>query len=242
MKLKIIVFEVGIKNLISLKNTLNFEFADVIFVTTLLEIYDMIRSVKVNIIILSDFKDSEHTFGYIKMLKIADVSLKLIVLSSKDKVYKMDQADYIREGAYFYCSTYDFELIKQKLKSIYQFFLDDESLNSGWSECTYLVINFLKINYPSLKENVIYEISVNTGFSESSICHSVKKDTGKTVIDWLQEVRVKGAKKLLTSPSNFFVKEVGINVGYKSPQGFIKTFKKYTGLSPTEFKNKNIEL
>ena len=83
-------------------------------------------------------------------------------------------------------------------------------------------------------------LSIKTGYSASSMYHYVKEDTGKTMGDWLMDMRIKGAKELLIS-TTFPITYIANKVGYKSVQGFIKAFKKKTGQTPNGFRLNNKE-
>jgi transcriptional regulator GlxA family with amidase domain len=64
-----------------------------------------------------------------------------------------------------------------------------------------------------------------------------KKATSNTVVEYMQRVRVEAAKMSLeTIREN--VNEVMYNVGYTDTKAFRMIFKKITGLSPVEYRNK----
>jgi transcriptional regulator GlxA family with amidase domain len=64
-----------------------------------------------------------------------------------------------------------------------------------------------------------------------------KKATCNTVTEYIQRVKVEAAKKSFeTSRKN--VSEVMFDVGYADPKAFRVTFKRITGLSPLEYRNK----
>jgi transcriptional regulator GlxA family with amidase domain len=64
-----------------------------------------------------------------------------------------------------------------------------------------------------------------------------KKATSNTVIEYIQRVKIEAAKKSFeTSREN--VNEVMYAVGYSDVKAFRTTFKKITGLSPLEYRNK----
>ncbi len=64
-----------------------------------------------------------------------------------------------------------------------------------------------------------------------------KKATSNSVVEYMQRVKVEAAKMSLeTSREN--VNEVMYNVGYTDPKAFRITFKRITGLSPIEYRNK----
>lgn len=64
-----------------------------------------------------------------------------------------------------------------------------------------------------------------------------KKATSNTVIEYVQRVKVEAAKKQLEEGQKN-INEVMYEVGYSDAKAFRTTFKKITGLSPVEYKNK----
>lgn len=64
-----------------------------------------------------------------------------------------------------------------------------------------------------------------------------KKATANTVNEYIQRVKIEAAKKDLES-SRKTVSEVMYEVGYSDTKAFRTTFKKITGLSPIEYKNR----
>ncbi len=64
-----------------------------------------------------------------------------------------------------------------------------------------------------------------------------KKATANTVVEYIQRVKIEAAKKSLES-SRENVNEVMYKVGYNDTKAFRTTFKKITGISPLEYRNK----
>lgn len=64
-----------------------------------------------------------------------------------------------------------------------------------------------------------------------------KKATSNTVMEYIQRVKIEAAKKNLES-SRENVNEVMYKVGYSDTKAFRSTFKKITGISPLEYRNK----
>lgn len=64
-----------------------------------------------------------------------------------------------------------------------------------------------------------------------------KKATNNTTIEYIQRVKIEAAKKSLET-SRKSVGEVMYDVGYSDTKAFRTTFKKITGLSPVEYRNK----
>ncbi len=63
-----------------------------------------------------------------------------------------------------------------------------------------------------------------------------KKETGVSLNDYINKVRVNKAKKLLVE-SNDMVYEIADKVGYSDPQYFSTVFKRITGVSPKEYRD-----
>lgn len=63
------------------------------------------------------------------------------------------------------------------------------------------------------------------------------KATGDTPLEYSQRVKIESAKRALENTIKT-VNEVMYEVGYSDPKAFRETFRKITGLSPLEYKNK----
>lgn len=71
--------------------------------------------------------------------------------------------------------------------------------------------------------------------SKNYFCSLFKKETGMSVWDYVTELRMEQAKKLVvqTTMKNY---EISIEIGYDNPSYFTKMFKKATGYSPNEYR------
>ena len=85
-------------------------------------------------------------------------------------------------------------------------------------------------------ENInLTNICKYAGVSKNYFCNLFKKETGKNIWDYLTDVRISNAKKLLKSTDlkNY---EISLKIGYEDPAYFSKLFKKITGLTPREYR------
>lgn len=64
-----------------------------------------------------------------------------------------------------------------------------------------------------------------------------KKATSNTIVEYIQRVKIEAAKKNLESASKN-INEVMYKIGYSDPKAFRTTFKRITGLSPIQYRNK----
>lgn len=81
------------------------------------------------------------------------------------------------------------------------------------------------------------ELASMLALSRRNLERRFKKATANTVVEYIQRVKIEAAKQSLeTSREN--INEVMYKVGYSDPKAFRVTFKKITGLSPIQYRNK----
>ena len=80
-------------------------------------------------------------------------------------------------------------------------------------------------------------ISRKFGYNTDYIRRCFKDDFGTTPTEYLTELRINQARKLLTEMPFYSVEEISRLCGYSDPFYFSRVFKKATGLSPQKFKN-----
>lgn len=81
----------------------------------------------------------------------------------------------------------------------------------------------------------IKDIGKEVYLSTTYLCMIFKQETGETVNDYMTRVRIEQAKKLLCDPA-IRLCDICHEIGYTEPGYFSKIFKKYTDLSPTEYR------
>lgn len=88
------------------------------------------------------------------------------------------------------------------------------------------------------KSLTLNEIADFCSFSRSSLCHLFKKHTGVSVHSYIADLRIKCAKELLKI-SNQSVSAIAVKCGFSDYNYFASCFKKKTGLSPSEYRNRS---
>jgi two-component system response regulator YesN len=82
----------------------------------------------------------------------------------------------------------------------------------------------------------IFQVASHLGVSQSHLSHLFKEHSGFTVLEFLQDRRIREAMRLLRDPS-LNVTEIYRQCGFSNGSYFCKVFRRYTGVTPTEFRN-----
>lgn len=83
----------------------------------------------------------------------------------------------------------------------------------------------------------IEELASMLAISRRNLERRFKKATGNTTMEYIQRVKIEAVKKNLES-SRLGIFEVMDKVGYTDPKAFRTVFKKVTGLSPVQYRNR----
>lgn len=81
------------------------------------------------------------------------------------------------------------------------------------------------------------DIACNVGMNPSALCRYYKKHTGKRMFEYLTELRISYATKLLIN-KNINISQVAYDCGYNSLSHFNHQFKQVTGYTPSEYAQK----
>jgi AraC-like DNA-binding protein len=86
------------------------------------------------------------------------------------------------------------------------------------------------------------QLAVAIGQKPKTLSLVINETVGRTFFDFINHYRIEEAKRLLTNPvdKKITVSEVLYAVGFNSKSSFNTLFKKYTGLTPTEFRQKQV--
>ena len=117
------------------------------------------------------------------------------------------------------------------------------------------VLNLLECDYSKLSEcvrktllriegaivlgpdkSVLNETAQAVGYSKSYMCRRFSEEMGMTVMQYITLLRMDKAKELLLNTDNS-VSEIAELLYYNDLTRFCKTFKKYTGQSPTQYRS-----
>jgi YesN/AraC family two-component response regulator len=96
------------------------------------------------------------------------------------------------------------------------------------------ILEYIKINYS--KDICLKTLAIDLNANPNYLGQLFKEETGEYFSDYLNMIRIHKAKELLQN-TKLNTKDISIDVGYKEVNYFYKTFKKYTGISPSEYRS-----
>lgn len=111
----------------------------------------------------------------------------------------------------------------------------DENEEKPLSFMASKILSYLLENY--YKEISLQELAKEFYISHWHLSKLIKKELGLNYTDLINIIRIEQAKRLLAIP-RYRVNEVGSMVGYNDNTYFCRVFKKLTGMSPQEYRNK----
>lgn len=94
------------------------------------------------------------------------------------------------------------------------------------------ILQYIEQNYQTL---TLHELADHFHYSAQHMSHRLKQITGVSFTEYLLRKRMKIAADLLTNTS-VKVKTIGENAGYQSQEHFIRTFRKYYGVTPGAYR------
>lgn len=102
--------------------------------------------------------------------------------------------------------------------------------------------HYMREEKPYLNENLtLTTLAQQCAWSQAHLSQIINTHFKVNFYDFINQYRIEEAKSMLLSPHHDRLSFLGIafDCGFKSKSSFNRYFKKYTGLSPTEFKKKH---
>lgn len=95
------------------------------------------------------------------------------------------------------------------------------------------VLDYVNDNY--MNHIQISDVAALVCLSENYFSYMFSKEMGEPFVNYLQKVRIEKAKELLRSSPMHWA-DVGEQVGFRNAKYFTKIFKKYTNLTPSQYR------
>lgn len=112
----------------------------------------------------------------------------------------------------------------------------NKAKNNNYSPIVKYIVDFIELNFA--KSISLDDVAKQCGISKNYLPHAFKRETGKTVVEYISDYRLDKAAELLRCTS-LSIQEVGGRVGYLDNNYFSKIFKKRFGETPSIYRKKN---
>lgn len=168
--------------------------------------------------------------------KIHNLTLEMMIMA-KSLTFQMEngfddwkQQDYLEELKLY---SESFEIKNWAVKELIKLSeLSKDKKVQHVSAVIFEAKEFIDGNYN--KEISLKDVSKEVGISPQYFSKLFKDEIGVNFIEYLTDIRMKEAKKLLKE-GRLSVKEICFEIGYNDPNYFSRLFKKSFGVSPTEY-------
>lgn len=101
--------------------------------------------------------------------------------------------------------------------------------------------NIFEFTMSHFNTNITLEaVSEKANMTKNAFCKYFKKRTNKTYFQFLTELRVEHATKLLLSKNKFTIAEIAYESGFKNISNFNRQFKEIKKNTPSDFRKKRI--
>src|SRR5699024_1802434 len=128
------------------------------------------------------------------------------------------------------------------------------TLNSIWRDCPKTSLDYPRCQPYNLHVNraidymyhryqdeiTLSDMAKHLNISKHYFSSMFKRETGKTFIQFLNEIRIEKSKEMLLD-GNSSMLDIALSVGFNTQNYFNITFKKHTGSTPMEYKNSMVQ-
>jgi two-component system response regulator YesN len=118
------------------------------------------------------------------------------------------------------------------LNSVYQYV--QENVQNRKNQLHEKVLDYIQKNYMDVNL-CIPMIAGEFGFSAAYLSKVFKDQTGTSIVDTINQVRLEKAKRYLTEKKMTIIETCKL-VGYYNSNAMIRAFKKYEGITPGQYK------
>lgn len=104
---------------------------------------------------------------------------------------------------------------------------------------SFVINRILKHLHLNIESTIsLKKLSNDLNLSQGYISDCFKKHMGITIMNYAKKIRIERAKVLLLT-TNDSILDISIRLGFHDQSHFYKIFKSFTGVSPSEYRNKN---
>ncbi|MDD3238726.1 MAG: AraC family transcriptional regulator [Lachnospira sp.] len=101
------------------------------------------------------------------------------------------------------------------------------------------IIDYIEQNHT--KDIKLQDITDHFYMSKYYLCHEFKKYTNRTIVEYINSVRVSHAQQLIVETKQSFT-DIAEATGFSSSTHFYRTFKAIAGISPSQFRKNSMNI
>ncbi len=159
-------------------------------------------------------------YGELISSSLISVMIKrLLAMSTEENGGKGRMADYMM-------SLMLMEVSRQNLKRA-------DELKSGINPVIYSVCDWIKSNYSSNFR--VSDIAARAGYQTDYFSSMFKKNVGVSLTEYTNRIRIQASELMLSNPE-ISIREAAYSCGFPDEKYFMKVFKKYKKVTPTEYR------
>lgn len=161
----------------------------------------------------------------LRELDTIGIRVELVFENPIDEYRRLIECDTMEKAA---------EVLNENVRRICEYVYTQQS--GAYSNSVYKALQYIGKHYsePSLG---LEEVAEEAGLSTGRFSTLFKTETAMTFTDYLLRLRMEKAKELMKNP-NMKIYEAAQFAGYENIPYFSTAFKKYTGVSPSEYRAK----
>jgi two-component system response regulator YesN len=126
-----------------------------------------------------------------------------------------------------------FRNLQDTLSAIFQPESIPNDDNDQYSTEVQQALHYIKENYN--KKISLTAVAEHVGLSSGYLCRIFKEETGASINAYINHLRMTKAGELLKD-KNSYIKEVAVSVGFEDQLYFSRQFKRYYGVTPSEYR------
>lgn len=174
------------------------------------------------ILVLSGHDDFRYVHTAL-LLHVDDYLLKPVdIVKFKDMVWR------------FYLDL-ESEKRAEEIETVYRTYFP-ESPQEGISPKLQEMMEYIRKNFS--QDISLKKLADVFGCSETFICNLFRQETGKTFLEFVNQVRLRYAFRALISDGRRSIHRIALDLGYSSERQFFRVFKSKTGVTPNQLREK----
>lgn len=126
--------------------------------------------------------------------------------------------------------------IKESIENLLEIRKQQGQIGSGGKGKIERVKHFLQRNYD--KKLTLQDAAKVVHLSPKYLSRIFEQDTGRGFSRYKLEIKINKAKELLKRTA-YNISQISDQLGYENTESFIRTFKQFSGQTPTEYRSKN---